>query len=176
MATTIGDVLIGAGDLQAFMKPVGGGAAAFTSLGGFRDGLSINFSEDRLNIESQDSLGFIKSVRTRTELTVTTSLLESTLSNLNLMLRGNDGVGVPTATSSISLTAEPADDNTTAIKFIGQTSATNLGTWTFSSAVPVLDAELTYSKDSELLIPVTFMCLAVYSGGEWGFGHAYDGV
>ena len=179
MQTTVGNVLIGSGDLQAVIVPPGGGGAAFTSLGGFRDGLSINMSEDRVNVESQDSLGFVKSVRSRAEMTITTSLLESTLSNLNFVLRGNDAAGVPTATTSIQLTADPSDsepNHATPMKFIGDSTDGGLKTWTFSSVVPVLDGDLTYSKDSELLIPVTFMCLAVKSAANtWGFGWVLDG-
>ena len=54
MATSTGNVLIGAGVLSAYIDTAGGSSYAWTSMGGFRDGISINFSEDRVNIESQD--------------------------------------------------------------------------------------------------------------------------
>ena len=163
MATTVGNVLIGAGVLSAYIDPGGGSSAVKTSLGGFRDGLTINFSEDRVNIESQDSLGFIKSIRSRAECTVSTSLLESTFDNLGAALYG-DG-----AATAMPMEATPAFEKALAVEFIASSSAGDLKTWTFSSCVPVMDAELSYSKDSELLIPITFMALAVWDTSYWGF-------
>ena len=170
MAITPGNVLIGSGDLQAYIDPAGSTSYAATSLGGFRDGVTITFSEDRVNVESQDSLGFVKSIRSRLECTITTTLLESTLDNLNTLLIGNG-----TAAANIDFSADPNPANTQTafpLKFVGDSSDGDFKTIIFSSVVPVLDGDITFSKDSELLVPATFVALAVQSSGsKWGFGN-----
>ena len=169
MATTPGNVLIGSGTLSAYIDPAGSTSYAWTSMGGFRDGISINFSEDRVNIESQDSLGFVKSARTRMECTITTSLLESTFDNFNTLWYGNGLV----STANINLSTVPGNERSSVpIKFVGDSTDGDLKTIIFSAAVPVMDGELTFSKDAELLIPATFMALSVDTtgAGAWGFG------
>jgi hypothetical protein len=169
MAITPGNVLIGSGTISAYIDTAAGTTYAYTDLGGYRDGVTITFSEDRVNVESQDSLGFVKSIRSRLECTITTTLLESTFDNLNTLLIGNG-----TNATSIKIDADPTPGGNAQtafpLKFVGDSDDGDFKTIIFSSVVPVLDGDITFSKDSELLVPATFVALAVNDSG-WGFGN-----
>jgi hypothetical protein len=60
------------------------------------------------------------------------------------------------------------------MKFIGGTAGAtasfDLVSYIFSQTVPMTDAELSYAKDGETLIPISYMVLGTISGADAAFG------
>jgi hypothetical protein len=172
MATNPNKLLVGVGSF----KHQWGGDGTWKDSGGFRDSLSIRFSEERFNLEVADHLAYVKSARTRLDVVVNTSLVENTFTNF----------GLATGTSTLSTTATSHEINAQgaatinnqgpfAIKFTGTTTGSlgvgvELQSWIFSQCVPITDTEISYQKDGETLIPVSFMVLGTVSGAACGFG------
>ena len=180
MATNPNKLLVGVGSfkhqwgIQADSQADG----YFIDSGGFRDSLSIRFSEERFNLEVADHLAYVKSARTRLDVFVSTSLVENTFANFGL------ATGANTFTSDTNITsreihaqgAATTNNNIAgAIKFTGTTTGSlgvgiEMQSWIFSQCVPITDTEISYQKDGETLIPVSFMVLGTVSGAACGFG------
>ena len=178
MATNPNKLLVGVGSFkhQWGIQANSQAAGHFIDSGGFRDSLSIRFSEERFNLEVADHLAYVKSARTRLDVFVNTSLVENTFTNF----------GLATGTSTLSTTATSHEINAQgaatinnqgpfAIKFTGTTTGSlgvgvELQSWIFSQCVPITDTEISYQKDGETLIPVSFMVLGTVSGAACGFG------
>ena len=79
MATNQQKLMVGAGAVQTDVATTAGN---FYDLGGYRDSLSIRFSEERFNLEVADHLCYVKSVRTRLDAFVNTSLVQATHESL----------------------------------------------------------------------------------------------
>ena len=179
MATNPNKLLVGVGSfkhqwgIQANSRTAG----FFIDTGGFRDSLSIRFSEERFNLEVADHLAYVKSARTRLDVFVNTSLVENTFANFGLATGAN--TWGPTTVTSREIHAQGAattnDQGPFAIKFTGTTTGSlgvgiEMQSWIFSQCVPVTDTEISYQKDGETLIPVNFMVLGTVAGAACGFG------
>ena len=170
MATNPQMLLIGAGTVKT---TVGTTAGNFYDLGGYRDSLSVRFSEERFNLEVADHLAYVKSVRTRLDCFVNTSLVQATFDSLQNAV---GGMGNVLGSSAATLTLNIAQPTTHPLQFIGGTAGSGttfrLASYAFSQCVPTTDAELSYAKDGETLVPASFMVLGTLSGTDLGFGYA----
>jgi len=180
--TAAGYLLVGAGAYSTDAVTTSGN---YHDLGGFREDLRISFSEERFNLEVADRLAFIKSVRTRLDCFINTSLVEARITTLGFALGTNPASLSTASTGYVAntvlelLVSDPGSNAQNAAhshKFVGDDAtdpaSAELITWTFSAAIPNVDTELAYRKDGEVLIPSTFMCLGVDDGsGVFGFGN-----
>jgi len=183
--TAAGYLLVGAGAYST--DAVTATAGQYVDMGGFREDLRISFSEERFNLEVADRLAFIKSVRTRLDCFINTSLVENRIRGLAMVLGtnaqslniGHASAGYDGLSALQLLVSDPgsnAQNQAHSHQFVGDDAtdpaSAELITWTFSAAVPNVDTELAYRKDGEVLIPSTFMCLGVDDGsGVFGFGN-----
>lgn len=147
----------------------------FTVLdGGFKDDLSIELSEDRYNVEIADALVHVKGVRTRLDVFVRFSMVESTLENLRKAL------GLPQAQKAaggsgnnvLFITDEEQTD--VVLKFIGNSSDGELKTWIFPKCRLATDLSMVYSKAGEVLIPVVAQVYGWKDGSDYGIGFCID--
>ena len=179
MATNPQRLLIGAGSVltQAGCNASSITAGYFFDLGGYRDSLTVRFSEERFNLEVADHLLYVKSARTRMDCFVNTSLVEATLDSFSVAQGGITGYETRgDLTSVVSLELFADDPGASAMKFIGgtagATSTFQLTSYIFSQAVPMTDSELSYAKDGEVLVPASYMVLGTTAaGGGMGFGY-----
>jgi hypothetical protein len=169
MATNQQKLMVGAGSVQTDVATTSGN---FYDLGGYRDSLSVRFSEERFNLEVADHLCYVKSVRTRLDCFVNTSLVEATHESLINAIGTTIGSIPITAATSMSL--QITEPGVSAMKFIGGTAGSpttfDLVSYIFSQCVPMTDAELTYAKDGETLIPISYMVLGTITGANASFG------
>ena len=184
MATNPQRLLIGAGSIKSQAGCAANSIAAgyFHDLGGYRDNLTVRFSEERFNLEVADHLMYVKSARTRMDCFVNTSLVQATLDSLSVAMGGVNGYetrGGEVSVTSMELFAD--DPGAAAMKFIGGTAGTvstfQLASYVFSQAVPMTDSELSYAKDGETLVPASYMVLGTVSANagagtyQVGFGY-----
>ena len=169
MATNQQKLMVGAGSVQTDVATTAGN---FYDLGGYRDSLSIRFSEERFNLEVADHLCYVKSVRTRLDAFVNTSLVQATHESL-INAIGLNATSMP-ATAATSMELKIQEPGIAAMKFIGGTAGStasfDLVSYIFSQTVPMTDAELSYAKDGETLIPISYMVLGTISGANAAFG------
>ena len=179
MATNPNKLLVGVGSFKHQRGIQGNSRTAgyYIDTGGFRDSLSIRFSEERFNLEVADHLAYVKSARTRLDVFVNTSLVENTFANFGLATGAN--TWGPTSVTSREIHAQGVattnDQGPFAVKFTGTTTGSlgvgiEMQSWIFSQCVPVTDTEISYQKDGETLIPVNFMVLGTVAGAACGFG------
>ena len=184
MATNPQRLLIGAGSVltQAGCAANSITAGYFFDLGGYRDSLTVRFSEERFNLEVADHLMYVKSARTRMDAFVNTSLVQATLDSLSVAMGGVSGYetrGGEVDVTSMELFAD--DPGAAAMKFTGGTAGTiatfQLASYVFSQAVPMTDSELSYAKDGETLVPASYMILGTVStnavAGTYQVGFGY---
>jgi hypothetical protein len=186
MATNPQRLLIGAGSV---LTQAGCNAASIThstpyyeDLGGYRDSLTVRFSEERFNLEVADHLMYVKSARTRMDAFVNTSLVQATFDSLSAAFGGISGYETGNRAAPVQTSVELfADDpGAAAMKFVGGTAGAaatfQLASYIFSQTVPMTDSELSYAKDGETLIPASYMVLGTVSGAagagtyQVGFG------
>jgi len=175
MAITTANILLGSGTFSWYgLNITGTPSTGWHDVGGFRDGVTMAFEEDQVLVEGQAG-GAVKALRGRMGITVTTNLLESTLDSLMVSLYGS-GTNTDVVTAGTSIEFLVADPVPVPIKFVAASSigADGLTTYNFSSAVPQLGQDVSYTKDAETIFPVTFTCLAIASGSNWGFGKVTD--
>ena len=187
MATNPQRLLIGAGSIksQAGCHADSITAGYFEDLGGYRDNLTVRFSEERFHLEVADHLMYVKSARTRMDCFVNTSLVEATFDSLSVAMGGISGYETgnrpnpPGSVSSVELFAD--DPGASAMKFVGaaegSASTFSLASYIFSQAVPMTDSELSYAKDGETLVPASYMILGTVStnagAGTYQVGFGY---
>ena len=186
MATAPGYIFVGAGAFSTEAATSTQDGSNFVDMGGFRDDLRIRFSEERFNLEVADHLAFIKTVRTRIDCSVNTSLVEAKFIPFGVAFGTNPASltdassGYAPIAGQVELLVQDISSNYhnkgVAQQFVGadatDPASAELITWTFSQAVPIVDMELSYRKDGELLIPAAFMVLGASDGaGNYGFGN-----
>ena len=185
MATNPQRLLIGAGSIKSQAGCAANSIAAgyFEDLGGYRDNLTVRFSEERFNLEVADHLMYVKSARTRMDCFVNTSLVQATFDSLSVAMGGISGYETGNrpagAVSSVELFAD--DPGAAAMKFVGATAGSastfSLASYVFSQTVPMTDSELSYAKDGETLVPASYMVLGTVSANagagtyQVGFGY-----
>ena len=169
MATNQQRLMVGAGSVKTDVATTAGN---FYDLGGYRDSLTIRFSEERFNLEVADHLCYVKSVRTRFDAFVNTSLVQATHDSL-INAIGFNATSAPVTTAT-SMELKIQEPGIAAMKFIGGTAGTattfDLCSYIFSQTVPMTDSELSYAKDGETLIPISFIVLGTISGANAAFG------
>ena len=184
MATNPQRLLIGAGTIKS---QAGCNASSITNgyfqdLGGYRDNLTVRFSEERFNLEVADHLMYVKSARTRMDCFVNTSLVQATLDSLSVAMGGVNGYETRAGEVSVTSMELFADDpGAAAMKFVGATAGSastfQLASYVFSQTVPMTDSELSYAKDGETLVPASYMVLGTVSANagagtyQVGFGY-----
>jgi len=184
MATNPQRLLIGAGSVktQAGCNATSITNGYFFDLGGYRDSLTVRFSEERFNLEVADHLMYVKSARTRMDCFVNTSLVQATLDSLSVAMGGVSGYETRAGEVDVASMELFADDpGAAAMKFLGSTAGAigtfQLASYVFSQTVPMTDSELSYAKDGETLVPASYMVLGTVSdnagAGTYQVGFGY---
>ena len=135
-------------------------------IGGTNDGVAITQEDEWSETHCDQVLGPAKKQLTSRKYIVSTNLAELTLANLEIALGQASG----NLTSS-SLKLDETDPGSTTLE-ITVPCPTGVGTRTFKFDVVYIvgHGELAFKKTGEqVIIPVTFDCLADTSDGEYGF-------
>lgn len=153
MAVTVGNIIVGAGTLS-----VDG-----TDVGGTRDGVQMAREAEYLDVTADQHKAVLKKYITAERRFLRTSLLEATLDNLKLAWGGT----VEDNTLKLSLNDELEEHE---LEFTGPGPNGKTRKYKHSRAVQIGNAEHSYTKNGETVIPVEFEILADLSkpGAEWG--------
>ncbi len=165
MATNIANIQIGDGVVQIKRS----GETGYSALGGLsEDGVTLRSSNERVNITVGDADVYVKSVRTRLDVTMTFEVVEATLQALA------DALGLPKdRVSGGTLTITDEDLGEVAIKFVGEdVDGGELKTIEFPKCVIDTDLEIALQKGGEVRIPFSVLVLGTYDSdlGAWKLG------
>lgn len=137
-----------------------------SDIGGTNDGVTITQEDEWSEIHCDQILGPVKKQLISRKYIVNTNLAELTLANLEKALGQESGNLV-----SSSLKLDEDDPGSTTLEIIVP-CPTGVGNRTFKFDVVYVvgHGELAYKKTGEqVVIPVTFDCLADSSSGEYGY-------
>ena len=148
---TPSNILVGIGDVYVDY----GHSGSWTYLGGFREGVRIPIATERTQVKGYDqNLGFVRSVRTNVEITISVALTEMTFANLGY------AVGIEAGfiqANSYMVLGFANVQSPSAVRFVGEDDGGQLKTWIFSEAFPTGNAELAYTRDAEVRVPAEFL-------------------
>jgi len=164
------DILVGVGTLYIATantaKPALNAtpSASWTSLGETKDGVKVNRSQNIEAFSSDQRTGKVKAVRTEEGVTVETNLIQSTLENLADVINGTvsaTAAGSGTVGYKSLKLHSGATVTQYALLFRGQSpyGAAYVGQFYVPYGYMDDDAEMEFTKDGEVLIPVKFEAL-----------------
>lgn len=155
MNVNVANIIVGAGTLSVDGKDVGG----------TREGVQMAREAEFLDVTADQAKAVLKKYLTGDKRFVRTSLLEPTLENLMIAWGGT--LDETSGTLRLGLVEELPEHE---LEFVGPGPAGKTRTYNNKRAVQVGNAEHSYTKDGETLLPVEFEILADLSqtGAEWG--------
>lgn len=126
-----------------------------TDVGHLADAVTVRVEREYLDVESQRRKGVVKKVLTSERMYVSTSLHESTLTNL---MKAWDQQGTAEV-SGTSANIGGVSSNEHTLSVVGQAPNDKSRTFTIYRAVNTDAGELSFNKNEDSSIPVEFECL-----------------
>lgn len=148
MAKTIANVMVGVATLY-FKYPVGG---SYVEVGYTEDGVSMEYNADTADIEVEESTFPIKRVISKESLKVTCNMAESSLTNIDKAIAGSVLAGNV-------ITIGGGNIKEMSIKIVGKNPAGYDRTIEIPLATAIGTVGMSYKKDKETVVPVTFQAL-----------------
>lgn len=143
------NVLIGAGELT-----VDGVNVGYT-----RDGLTFAFERETYEVEADQALSPLKTVKLRERMTIATSLLEATLENLYTVWDLDYVVQTNASDKTLYFGGGSQTPSEHELIFTGVAPGGFVRTITIYKAISMDSGEHSYIKSEEVRIPVTFLAL-----------------
>ena len=150
MANTIGNVLVGVAELFIGVA----GVAAATAVGYTEDGVTLEYSADVADIETEEETFPINRVITKETITVVCNCAESSIANIGYAIAGADGHASPVV---IGDTATGGVLQKCSLKIVGKTPAGTARTIAILYAHPTGSVGMSYKKGEKTIVPMSFV-------------------
>jgi len=150
MANAIGNVLVGVADILVGTA----GAVADVDVGYTEDGVTLEYSADIADIETEEETFPINRVITKETITVTCNCAESSIANIGYAIAGADGVVSPIKIGEVGAGGVLQKFS---IKIVGKTPAATDRTIDIRYAHPIGPVGMSYKKGEKTIVPMSFV-------------------